>query len=93
MEKMYEYWMEQDYEEIKEEYQQHPEKFYSYMTAIDETEFDYLNGMLDDPVDKEEFMAGKSCILYQDDLDIDKEMLKGKSMFFPGIARGIRPRN
>ena len=48
MEKMYEYWMEQDYEEIKEEYQQHPEKFYSYMTAIDETEFDYLNGMLDE---------------------------------------------
>ncbi len=91
MEKMYEYWMEQDYEEIKEEYQQHPEKFYSYMTAIDETEFDYLNGMLDDPVDKEEFMAGKSCILYQDDLDIDKEMLKGKSIVFSRYSQRDTP--
>lgn len=82
MKKMYEYWMDQDYADVKEEYKQHPENFYSYMTGIDETEFGYLNSMLDEPIDKKEFMEGKSCILYQNSLDIDKEMLKGKHIVF-----------
>ena len=32
--------------------------------GIDEEEFDYLNQILENPVDKAAFLAGEECILY-----------------------------
>lgn len=82
MREMYEVWYDDaSYDEdVKEDYIAHPEKYYSYMTGIDETEFDYLNSTLETSVDKEDFLAGKCGILYRNGLSFDMDMLKGKKL-------------
>lgn len=78
--KFYDMWMDQSYEEGVKEYKQHPEKFYSFITGIDEKSFDDLNRTLETPVDKQAFLEGESCILYRHELELDMGQLQGKSV-------------
>lgn len=82
MREFYETWMDHVYEEDIEEYKQHPEKFYTFMTGIDEEEFDYVNSTLEKPVDKEQFMDGSTCLIYRDGLTLDLDDIQGKKVNF-----------
>lgn len=78
MKEMYDMWFGESYEDIAEDYKAHPEKYYAYLTGIDEEEFEYLNSTLENPVDEKEFREGKCCILYRNTLDFDMKKLDGK---------------
>lgn len=80
MREFYATWMGIPYEDDLEEYKEHPENFGSILVGIDETEFDYLNSTLETPVDKEEFVAGKTCILCRDRLDFKNSDLAGQKV-------------
>lgn len=80
MEEFYDMWMDVPYEEARQEYQEHPENFGTILVGIDDTEFDYLNYALAVPVDKEDFMSGKTCILYRNDLEFSDNDLCGKTV-------------
>lgn len=80
MKEFYDKWMSIPYEQEKEEYQSHPENFASSLLGINEQEFDYLNESLEHPVKKEEFLLGKVCILYRNDLDFADADILGKEV-------------
>ena len=80
MEEFYDMWMQSPYEEDRKEHQEHPENFGSFMVGIDETDLDYLNELLKEPVDKERFLAGETCIVYRNGLDFKDKELIGKKV-------------
>ena len=80
MKEFYAKWMSIPYEQEKEEYQKHPENFGSSMIGIDEQEFEYLNKTLENPVDKEDFLSGKVCIIYKNGLDLADAEITGKEV-------------
>ncbi len=80
MKEFYAKWMSIPYEQEKEEYQKHPENFGSSMIGIDEQEFGYLNKTLENPVDKEDFLSGKACIIYKNGLDLADAEITGKEV-------------
>lgn len=82
MREFYETWMEEDYEDIIDMYKQHPENFHSYLTGITEAEFEYLNSTLETPVDKSEFLAGKSCIIYRNGMALAENEIIGNTVDF-----------
>ncbi|KMZ55567.1 ABC transporter permease [Dorea sp. D27] len=82
MKEFYETWMDHSYEEDIGEYKQHPEKFYTFMTGIDEEEFDYVNSTLEKPVDKEQFLDGRTCLIYRDGLSLHLADIRGKKVSF-----------
>lgn len=81
MEKFFYIWREEDYEDVKDDYKNHPEKYYSFLAGIDKTEFEYLNSTLEQPINENEFMEGKTCILYLNDLNFDFEV-KGRDISY-----------
>ena len=80
MKEFYAKWMSIPYEQEKEEYQKHPENFGSSMIGIDEQEFEYLNKTLKNPMDKEDFLSGKVCIIYKNGLDLADAEITGKEV-------------
>lgn len=80
MKEFYEKWMTIPYSQEKEEYQNHPENFGSSLIGIDEQEFDRLNENLEQPINKEEFLSGKTCIIYRNGLDLSNSDLVGKKV-------------
>ena len=68
------------YSQEKEEYQNHPENFGSSLIGIDEQEFDRLNENLEQPINKEEFLSGKTCIIYRNGLDLADSDLIGRKV-------------
>ena len=92
MEEEYDMWMRYPYEKDKKEHQEHPENFGSFMVGIDETDFDYLNKLLKEPVDKTKFLAGETCIVYRNNLDFKDSELTGKKVTCAeyGKAKNIR---
>ena len=83
MREYYDVWIYyQTYDEVVEEYKKNPRDFYSYVKGIDETEFDYLNATLENPVDRKEFQSGAACILYSSGLSLNMDMLKGKHVTY-----------
>ncbi len=88
MREFYEKWMSCFYEDFVEQYKNHPEKFYSIMAGLDEEEFDQLNGELPHPIDKKNFMAGKCCIVYRNDLALKDKELVGQSLKFYSVKEG-----
>lgn len=69
MEESYDMWMYYPYEEDRKEHQEHPENFGSFLIGIDETDFDYLNQLLEHPIDKESFLSGETCLIYRNRLE------------------------
>lgn len=81
MREFYETWMNIPYEDDIEEYQQHPENFGSSLVGITEEDFRVLNAEMEQPVDEEAFLSGKTCILYRHGLfGLDEKELRGKQI-------------
>lgn len=80
MREFYDMWMDADYD--RADYQQHPEKYASFLVGIDEQQFETLNATLEQPVDKADFLAGKACIVFENWLKLDKTKTIGKSISF-----------
>ena len=78
MKEVYEKWMSIPYS--KDEYQNHPENFFSSLIGIDEQEFDYLNEGLKHQINKNDFISGKICIIYRNGLDFEDADLIGKKV-------------
>lgn len=89
MRAVYEMWMSIPYEEITEDYQRHPEKYYSYLKGIDESEFDYLNSTMENKVNKQDFLEGKVCILYRCGVQLDPKDVLGNKVRF-GFADDLQ---
>ena len=85
MEESYDMWMYYPYEEDRKEHQEHPENFGSFMIGIDETDFDYLNQLLEQPIDKERFLAGETCLIYRNSLEFKNSNLTGQRDCLRGI--------
>ena len=82
MTNFYDMWMEESYEDVKEDYQKHPEKYYSFLVGIDREEFRYLNSAIGNKVKEADFLEGNACILYENTLGLDFEKVKGKRVSF-----------
>lgn len=82
MQEFYEMWMTEDYQDVKADYQKHPEKYFSYLVGIDDTEFQYLNKGFADPMDEQDFKNGKTCILITNDLKLQEKKVIGKSISY-----------
>lgn len=80
MEEFYAKWMSIPYAQEKAEYQTHPEHFGSSLIGLDEESFDALNASLAQPLEKEAFLRGETCIVYRNGLDLSQEDLVGKTV-------------
>lgn len=80
MKEFYAKWMSAPYSQDRDEYQSHPENFGSSLIGIDEQEFDYLNNSLEHPINKEDFLCGKACIVYRNGLDFADADIIGKNV-------------
>ena len=80
MKEFYAKWMSIPYSKEKHEYQNHPENFGSSLIGIDEQEFDYLNNSLEHPINKEDFLCGKACIVYRNGWDFADADIIGKNV-------------
>ena len=91
MREFYETWMNIPYEDEIEEYKAHPENFGSSLVGITETDFRALNVEMENPVDEEAFLSGKTCILYRNGLfGLKEKELRGKQI---QCAEYIHPDN
>lgn len=75
-------WMQEGYEGIKDDYREHPEKYYSFLVGIDQEEFRYLNLTMDNAVKEEDFLEGRACILYENMLGLDFENVDGQQISY-----------
>ena len=80
MKEFYAKWMSIPYKKDRKEYKEHPENFGTSMLGIDEEEFDHLNQTLDTPVSKNDFLAGKVCIVYRNGVELADKDLIGKTV-------------
>lgn len=80
MREFYDMWMTIPYEDELQEYKEHPENFGSFLVGVDDKDFDYLNETLETPVNKKDFINGKTCILYRNSLEFKDKDLKGKKV-------------
>lgn len=80
MKEFYAKWMSVPYSQDRDEYQNHPENFGSSLIGIDEQEFDYLNNSFEHPINKEDFLCGKACIVYRNGLDFADADIIGKNV-------------
>lgn len=81
MREFYDVWMEEPYEDAIEEYKSFPQNFGSFLVGIDERKFDSLNKTLKTPIDREKFLAGETCVLFQNELTFSLKQVKGKSLY------------
>lgn len=82
MKSFYQIWKDDSYKKDKADYQKHPEKYYSLLKGIGEKELNHLAQNLDGPVNKNDFLQGKVCILYGSNLSLDMDQLKNKTVTF-----------
>lgn len=82
MTNFYDMWMGESYEDVKEDYQKHPGKYYSFLIGIDRKEFRYLNSVMENKVKEADFLAGKTCILYENTLGLDFKRVRGKKVSY-----------
>lgn len=78
MRKFYEMWMTIPYEEDLQEYKDFPENFGSSLVGIGKEDFEALNELAGQTVDEEDFLRGKTCLLYRNSLDLENDDVKGK---------------
>lgn len=68
-------------EDVKSDYKANPSNYYGMLIGIDEEQFDYVNQSLDTPIDKQDFLNGKSCIVQFEGSEIPKEYLNQRVLF------------
>ena len=69
------------FEEVIADYKANPANYYGMLIGIDEDEFDYVNQSLNTPVDKQDFLNGKICIVQYEGSEIPKEYLNQEVPF------------
>lgn len=85
MREFYEMWMYESYDDVRESYRSGTlEDNLFCIVGIDEDEFDYLTETLNTKVNRKKFFSGKTCLLYQNGLDIAESDLKGKRVTCTG---------
>ncbi len=80
MREFYEMWMTIPYEDDLAEYKESPENFGSSLVGIGREDFEALNEMSPQPVDEEDFLSGKTCLLFRNGLDLKNSDVEGKSV-------------
>ena len=80
MREFYETWMTETYEDALPEYKSDPENFGSFLMGVPDEVFDALNAELTTPIDKADFLAGKTCLLYRNGLAFDDDVFQGKTI-------------
>lgn len=70
------------YSDTVSDYRENPEKYYGMVKGIDEAEFDYLNQLLSTPIDKQDFLSGKVCIIQYAGFEIPQEYTEDKKLTF-----------
>ena len=80
MKEYYETWMTIPYEDEIREYKEHPENFGSSLVGISDEDFRALNQDLDNPIDEDAFLTGKTCLLYRNSLNFTDSDLAGKTV-------------
>ena len=80
MEETYAKWMNIPFEDDREEYKEYPENFGAVMIGVSEAEFPYLQQVVETEIDREDFLAGKTCVIYRNDLDLTSEEVVGKDV-------------
>ena len=73
-------WMYIPYEDDLQEYKEHPENFGSFLVGITESDLDYLTDFVDAEIDREDFLAGKTCVLYRNSLELTDADVMGKTV-------------
>lgn len=68
-------------EDVIEDYKANPSNYYGMLIGIDEEQFDYINQSLNSPVDKQDFLNGKICIVQYEGSEIPEEYLNQKVPF------------
>lgn len=71
----YERFMDESPKKGRQRIKEHPEAFYGMFVGIDESYFDDINQSLDKPIDKHNFLSGKTCIITATPL-MEKEVKK-----------------
>lgn len=80
MREFYETWMSIPYEDEIDEYKEFPENFGSSLVGIGRADLEALNELSEQPIDEEDFLAGKTCLLYRNDLDLQNSDVAGQSV-------------
>lgn len=80
MKKIYDRWILDPYEPFMQQYKDHPEDFGTCLVGIDEDSLPALNETLEKPLDEKAFLEGKTCVVYQNGLDIGIKELAGKKV-------------
>ena len=80
MREFYDMWMAILYEDDIGEYKEFPENFGSSLVGISKADFEALNEMSGQPIDEEDFLSGKTCLLYRNGLDFENSDVEGKTV-------------
>ncbi len=80
MREFYETWMDIPYENDLAEYQEHPENYGSVLIGITAADFKALNEEMPDPIDETDFLEGKTCVLYRNNLSFQNQDIAGKTI-------------
>lgn len=70
------------YDEIVNDYQNNPENYYGMIKAIDEEEFDYLNELLGNKINKKDFLEGKVGVIQFAGFEIPPEYVDNENITF-----------
>ena len=92
MEEFYAKWMNIPYSDEAEEYKEYPENFGSVILGVSEAEFPYLQETVGAELDREEFLSGRSCVLYRNGLDLTMDDLAGKEVTCAEYGNGENTR-
>lgn len=84
----YDTWMDVPYESDLEEYRNHPENFGTFLVGIEESDLPLLQEWMEQPLEEADFLAGKTCVLFVNDLPFQTEELRGETV---GLAEYGRP--
>lgn len=80
MREFYETWMDIAYEDDLAEYQEHPENFGSVLVGITAEDFKALNEEMSNSIDETDFLGGKTCVLYRNNLSFENQDVAGKTV-------------
>lgn len=80
MREFYRTWMEVPYESELENYRNYPENFSTYLVGVEEADLPLLQEGMEQPLDEADFLAGRTCVLYGNELSFQTEDLLGETV-------------
>ncbi len=76
----YEVWIEDPEDKGAQRYRTHPEQFVSSLVGITKADFQEMNQALEEPVDEQAFLEGKTCLLFRSYLTLENKDAAGKKI-------------